>query len=882
MARFLLALHRFSWSRPRAAILLCILLSAASVAVSTKLTFSSDIVNILPRSSPAVDAVNEVMEHFSFTGQLLLYFEKTRPDAPDAAAMRLADGIERRMRGPDATAIDTRITPEAEDFLAKMATERGPLLVTEERMPEFLKRFETAEIRKVVKKNRRRLAAPGVGLAEALAARDPLDLFRDFYLPVLTAGRPAGTFDFSTGYYFCESRRSMLMMIEGAEGPHDVVFGRRFVGNVEKAIAESRAEVPGSDGWKVTLLGGYPIAIASEATIKQDMKMTILSSIPPVLVMLLISLRRRLSLAVGFVALSLGIAWTFGLAGAAIGHLTGVTVGFAGLLAGMGIDFTIHFLNRYSHERAAGLGAQAASEATYAGAGPGIFIAMITSVASLLCLWVSAFQGLREFATLVGIGLFLVFAATALAFPLFIRALSRRETPDRDEPGWVIGASWAAFLVYLAVSVALLPWLGIVTSVACLLLMTGRGQRIVTVGLVERPWIAGVLAVAATAVAAASMLTEPRGLPERETDVKNLRTEGDTILDVQEQMRKDFGTGIDPQLVVVRGATEEEALEKAAAVTASLSALPDLAVQSITEFVPPPSRQRKHIEAIAGLDADRIVRDLDAALDAEGFDPAAFDDARGTLRTALSNRQPVLPGSLDDPYFNIVRGRFLSADEETGTVRSLIFVTPKDPLHIKSTRERVINEISAAMKRADPGATLSGFNVVVKEIDDRIGPDVWKATLAAGGLTFVLAWVLFGSLPWATLALLPGVVGTAWLIGTLRLMDVKMNYLNLIVFPLMMGMGTDNGLHLVARFKELGARDAARTVASLWRGLTLTSLTTVVGFGSLAFASNRAMQSLGVAISVGMLSYLFASLLVLPPILKWLEVWKNRRPPKDT
>ncbi|MBI2922635.1 MAG: MMPL family transporter [Planctomycetes bacterium] len=872
MPRLATWLHDFCWNRPRAVLALLALLSLLSAAAASRLTFSSDIANILPRKSPAVDAVAEVMEHFAFTGQMYLFFEKQDPAATDRAAMKLADGIARRLEGaPEVKSVDYRVTPESEKFLVNLVSDHGPLLIPEEQMPAFLERLTAPEIRRVVRRNRQRLESPGVGAADILAEKDPLDLTRDFFLKPLKAGRPQGTFDFESGYYFAEGRREMFMTLEGTGPPADVKFANQLVGRAEAAIAAARAETPEAAGWRVSLLGGYVVALANEGSIRSDMTITILSSIPPVLVMLLISLRRSLSLTIGFGALFFGILWTFGLAGAAFGHLTGVTVAFAGLLAGMGIDFTIHFVNRYRNERHAGAGIEEASRAAYRGSGPGIFIAMATSVASLLCLWVSAFEGLREFATLVGIGLFLVFAATAMVFPLLVRRLARRGRAESDIPGWAFAASWAVFLAYLGISIGMFPALGIATAASCILLMTRRGQLLTSALIVDRPRLAGLVALLVTGVAAAAMLRPPYGLPERETDVKNLRTEGETILEVQERMRRAYGSGIDPIFILVRAPDEDEALARADAVARSLLELPDATFQSIVQFVPPPARQKRNAQKLASVDPDRIVADLDAALDAEGFDPAAFDEARAWLRRMLAAREPIRPSSVSDPFFSSARGRFLAYDKSGGTVRSLTWVVPRNPLHIRQARENMVNRLREAAKAGSSDAVLSGFSVVVKEIDDRIGPDIFRASAAAGALTFLLAWILFGSFRWAALALLPGVVGTAWLIGSLRLMDVKMNYLNLIVFPLMMGMGTDNGLHLVARFRELKCRDAAGTISSLWRGLTLTSLTTVVGFGSLAFAANRAMKSLGIAISVGMLCYLFASLLVVPPILRWVE-----------
>jgi uncharacterized protein len=869
--RILLAIQKWAWRRPRAVLLLLAVLCGASALAASRLQFNSDIVNILPKSSPAVDAVQEVLANFSFTGQLFIFIEKKSPDATDEAAMRIADGIAKRMQGaPEVTAVDWRILPESEVFLAKMATERGPLLIPDDRMPDFVKRFESAEIRKVVRKNAKRLRAPGVSAADALVERDPLDLIRDFYMPLMAAGKPQGKFDLSTGYYFSEGRRSLIMTVEGTKPPHDVEFAKKLVSLAERAIAEARAEVKGGEAWGASLLGGYPIALFAESSIKKDMGVTIMGSLPPLMVMLLLSLRRWLSLIVGMLALSLGIFWTFGLAGAAYGHLTGVTVGFAGLIAGMGIDFTIHFLNRYRVERDSGLEPEAACAAVYSGGAPSVFVAMVTSAASFLCLWVSQFAGLREFATLVGVGLFLVFAGTALIFPILVKAFAGKTWAERDIPRWFHALLWVGFGIFLSIEVKHVTGLGLATALSCVLLMTGWGQRAVTGLIVGMPRASAGLAAAVTAVAVFAMLRAPAGMPERETDVKNLRTEGDQILDVQERMRSDFGSGLDPLFVVSRAATEEEALEKADSAARSIAAMPDMAVQGITLFVPPPSLQRRRAADLAKVDIDRVIKDLDAALDAEGFDPAAFDAARTTLRTALSVREPVLPSQLDDPFFRSIRGRFL-AFPKGGLVRALIWVTPKDPLHFRDVRQRVVNELVAAAKRGDAGASVSGFNVIVKEIDERIGPDIGRATFTAAALTIVLAGILFGSLRWTLLALFPAMVGTLWMLGVFKLMGMKMNYINLIVYPLMMGMGTDNGLYLVYRFRELGRKSAEATLATLWRGITMTALTTIVGFESLAFASNLAMRSLGVSHSLGMLSYLGATLLVLPPMLKWLE-----------
>ncbi|MEK7469234.1 MAG: MMPL family transporter [Planctomycetota bacterium] len=880
MSRIFAALHEFAWHRPRAVVAILSVLSALSVLAILRLRFSSDISQVLPADSPAVDAVQEVMDHFSFTGQMFAFFEKTDPRASDDGAMKLADALGKRLRGqPEVLGADWKLEEESERFFVELVSQRGPLLLPDDDMEKFLQRLERGSIREAVRRNRRRLQRPGIGMADVLVARDPLSLTEDFFLKRLAAGRPGGTMDLSSGYYFNEGRTALVMTIEGKQPPQNVAFSRVLVGRVDRALAEARQEVPESAGWTVSLLGGYPVALQSEIAIKSDLRINLLTSVPPVLLMLLISLRRWSSLAIGAVSLTVGILWTFGLAGLVYGHLTAVTVGFAGLLAGMGIDFTIHMFHRYRHERALGLSPRDASFRTYAGTGPGAFIAMITTAFSILCLWVSGFRGLREFGTLVGVGVLLIFASTFLVIPLFTR-LDREQGTPREISRWTVRACWVLFGVYFAWSVQLLSSLGVLIVASCLLLMTKAGTRFTLSFVVGRPVAATALSALLTVLSLAAMSRPPLGLPERETDVKNLRTEGDQILEIEARMRAAFGTGDDPILIVVRGATEDEAMERVEAVTSAVGMLPESQTASIVQFLPPAPTQARQAAKLATIDADRVVADLDRALDAEGFELAAFDDARTWLRGLLAARVPLRPSEVKDPFFLSLRSRFMAFDAAQ-PVRALVWFTPRSPLQDSAERGRLIAKLRQTAQAASPDAVLSGFSVVLREIDDRIGPDIFWSTLAGGAVSILLAWILYGSFRWMVVSILPAFIGTFWFLGCLKLMGMKMNYLNLIVFPILAGMATDNGLYLVERFREIKRRSCMDTVSSLWPSLTLTSLTTIVGFGSLAFSANRAMKSLGVAISVGMLCYLFASLLVLPPILTWMEAPGEEPPERE-
>ena len=116
----------------------------------------------------------------------------------------------------------------------------------------------------------------------------------------------------------------------------------------------------------------------------------------------------------------------------------------------------------------------------------------------------------------------------------------------------------------------------------------------------------------------------------------------------------------------------------------------------------------------------------------------------------------------------------------------------------------------------------------------------------------------------ATLALLPAALGTLWTAGAFVLLGAQLNLMNLGVLPMVLALGVDDGIHVV--HGHLGAespRDHAIEV-----GVLLTSLTTLVAFGSLALSRNRGIASVGLLTLLGVTGCLLASVVVLPALLE--------------
>src|SRR5690606_24804861 len=123
------------------------------------------------------------------------------------------------------------------------------------------------------------------------------------------------------------------------------------------------------------------------------------------------------------------------------------------------------------------------------------------------------------------------------------------------------------------------------------------------------------------------------------------------------------------------------------------------------------------------------------------------------------------------------------------------------------------------------------------------------------------------------LALVPVLVGMLQMFGLLGLLDIPLNPANMIVLPLILGIGLDDGVHVIHDFRaQTGRFRLGRSTAT---AMVITSLTTMAGFGSMMIADHRGLQSLGRVLTLGVACCLFNALVPLPALLRWLT--RDRR-----
>ena len=148
-----------------------------------------------------------------------------------------------------------------------------------------------------------------------------------------------------------------------------------------------------------------------------------------------------------------------------------------------------------------------------------------------------------------------------------------------------------------------------------------------------------------------------------------------------------------------------------------------------------------------------------------------------------------------------------------------------------------------------------------------------------GGLyamTAIIIYVsfLFRNIRTVCFVLLPVLVGSIWTVGIMELIGLRLNMANLVILPLILGIGVVNGIHITHRYREEEDKNASVLGKSTGQAVLLSSLTTMIGFGSMMVANHYGVFSLGLVLTLGVFNCLIASVTFLPALLK-LSTAKN-------
>ncbi len=715
--------------------------------------------------------------------------------------------------------------------------------------------------------------------ADPALLKKALGFLQDFLAKVeavLSGRRPAGPlFDITEGqrqYFFNKSGKLLVMRVLPVKdfGALDVVG--KSLSTVRGAITETRSEFP---GLKVGLTGRPALQADEMDTTDRDMTRAAVIAILFIGVLFMIILHGWLRPFLVLLSLAMATAWTFGFATVTVGELNLLSVIFALVLVGIGVDFGIHVVMRYVEAHGKGLGVEDAVRASLFRTGPGVILGALTSVCAFYSVLGSDFIGLGQLGLIGGTGVLFCLVSMMLVLPAMLLLAGKRNLFPSSMPKITAMPLLERFfkhpkgvlVVLLVLTLLALPGIFKVRFNYNLLELQARGlesveyERLLVETADESTWYAIVSAKTLKQVEA---LTKKFSaipavgrvesvldfIPPRQAEKSAVyRNAASALMKIPDQLPPQKAVNVkDLEAALLRLAQSLEDLEEKLFVAGAGEelALVGKSIAAVTAII---DDLKAHPERAGRLD---------------GMEKTLRRDMMGSLRrlkvwlTAKSVTSKNLPPGLRDIYVG-KDGQFQ------------IKVSPKGDIWDFDALGRFV----ADLRRVDP--QVSGVPVGVYESARLMHRTFLKAAVLTIGLICLILWLYSRSIRYVVLTILPLAISMLWLLALMGWLGIDFNLANFFAIPILIAIGVDGGVHFLARWREIEPLLADRPMQSGVGGLFLTGTptavalsftTTMIGFGGLLFAHHRGMASLGAIMVLGSLMGLLACLFALPPILK--------------
>ena len=683
----------------------------------------------------------------------------------------------------------------------------------------------------------------------ALAARVAGEDYRLSWAEVV-AGRPLDA----------DSNRRLILVQPIRDFSELVAAGKPL--SAIRRFAEELGLTP-ENGIRVRMTGDVALAYEEMGLVEGQARAAGVASFVMVSAILLFALRSLRIVLAALLSLIVGLVLTAAFATLAIGHLNLLSVAFAVLFIGLGIDFGVHLCMGYQESLARGRDHASALREASSRVGGSLFLCALTTAIGFYVFVPSDFAGVAELGLISGTGMFVSLLCTFTVLPALLSLGLREETAARAARKARVNlvptfpTRFPVAVVVVTVLVAAFALTAIPRARFDRNPLLVRDPSAESVQAFEEllaeartsPWsLNAVRPDLASAEALASRLNELPTVENAHTVSRYVPEAQGEKLEIIEEVAVFLAPPPRPE-----GAssppTDRETLEAMRDFQRELKRLRDergdaypavdSMLASVTEFI-------EALEAQSETDRRATLAELERGL--LGALPRQLD----LIQRAVAVSPITLEGLPDD-----LVTRMISA---SGAVRVRIF--PAEDLTDPEALTRFVESVREVAPRATGSAVAiySASNEVVRALQE-----AFTAALIAIAILLLVIWRTLGdtAMVMAPMAL-AGLLTAAIAVVT----GLPFNFADVIVLPLLLGIGVDTSIHLVHRARHAAEGDPGLLETSTANAVVFSAATTMASFGTLAFATHRGMASLGQLLTLGVSVTVLCNLVVLPALLE--------------
>lgn len=560
-----------------------------------------------------------------------------------------------------------------------------------------------------------------------------------------------------------------------------------------------------------------------------------------------------------YLTMIVGLIWTAAFAMFAIGQYNTISIIFLVMFIGLGVDFAVHICLKFQEARLR-LDKMNALIETGTELGPAIMLCGVTSAIGFLAFVPTEYIGLAEMGIISGGGMIIAVVLSLTLIPVFF-AVSGDPRPATD-----------------------VPFAGLLSRVVA---ENSKLTSYITFG------VAAVLTLIATQAQ----------FDYSTLSLKDPKSEAmETLIELQrEDIITDFAlTYVADDLDAANNAREK--LEELAVVSdvktptdylpvdqkENLYILEDARFFLDSLFAPPPPpvpwEDENLLLMLSGIDTSlhNTLRKPGLGPDTNDNSPelvaslTRFRKTVSDLQEASSDTRALYSELIVPPIKSEIEWLKTALEPEEVTFerlplrlqerliakdgRAVVSITPEEDVVPVEAMRRFTTDVMAVVPE------ITGRPVLDLGIGDIVITAFQTAILIAVFVIFLILLITLRSLVDSILVFIPLAMTAMLTLSVSVLIDLPLNMANVVVIPLIFGLGVDNGIHIVKRFHQSSSVEAL-VHSSTPKAVFLSNLTTLGTFCALSFSSHQGIYSIGVLLTIGLTSLIFLTLVSLPALL---------------
>jgi uncharacterized protein len=842
MVRFMRLVGRVVVGHPGLVTAISLVVSLFFYANIHNLRTGTDLTDLFGNRDPQWRAASQIGKELGYGNQLFVLIEAPDGDTDATGKMEeTADQLTADMLS-SGLFLHARCGLQDEELLnmVRYFTWNFPSFALPEQTADLKRRLDPQEIHQTVRRAATELVTPFSSLGTNYFVADPLGLME------VEARDSRGfsqfaNFDLNWGSgnrFFSKDHKALLIIAEPRQSAMDYKFAEHVVHWTREHIRSMASEPDFRDSRvRMTAAGAYVYAEQEHQFIETNIRRISLISIVGNLLLCLVIYPRIPLLLLSLLPAGLGILWTTGVASFYPGEVNLISLSFIAILAGLGDDQVVHFFNRVPQEWAKGGTLSDAVLRSFETTGLSVVFCIVTAATATASLAFSSFKALAEFGFILTVGMFMMMVHTLLTVPALLGLWWRVSTPRAPE----------------TITFRILPWIARKTVD-----FVGRHARLV-VGL-------GV------GVFVLSLLFLPTIKMGGHFEIAGA---DNPAVAAQNRLSARFGIEGSPNVLLIAGG-EQEVLQRAEELTAGLEAYRQRGViKSIfspTTLLPSIRTQGKRASLLSGVNLEASAHALEDSLRENGFriepllpfidrlrklaqDKPGQNNDSITLETAAKF---LPPGLLDNSIRKMADGSYVAAIAFYGTDPDAVEVVPE-------------SVIASWKNQLGPFVEFS-FDKMNRDMQNQVLHDSRRALMWTAAGILLIVYLTFRNLRVSLIVLIPIIFGIVVTFGLLLLVRHRFSFMSITAIPLIIGIGIDNGIHLVRRYlesRDLGHERLGILVVAKASGAALiqSNLTTIVGFGALMASSFAPLAEMGLVTSLGVALALVGGLCLVPAVI---------------